>query len=352
MASEPEIAVHGGLDPEEARALGVAPESVLDLSVNLNPYGPCAPVLEAAQRAVLARYPDPSGRAACLAWARSLDVAPNRLAVGPGAADLLWTLARALVRAGDRVVIAEPTFSELRLAAAQAAAHVERFLPGPDAGHRIDLGALARAARGAQLVYLCSPNNPTGQGFAVDELEGLARALGATWLVLDQSFLSLSERARDLQRRLPDNVICVRSLTKDFALPGLRLGLLIGAPEVVQRVEQARPSWATSAPALAAIEATAAAQDFVAQSYRALRVERDRMGQLLRQAGLEVSASESVFQLVSVGAAKPFRERLLRRGVLVRDCTSFGLPAHVRVAVRSAEDTERLRRALQELGAL
>jgi histidinol-phosphate/aromatic aminotransferase/cobyric acid decarboxylase-like protein len=342
--------IHGGIDVEELERHGLVPEQVCDLSANLNPYGPCEPVLWAAQRAELTRYPDPDARRARAAWARLLDVPMSRLAVGPGAAELLWSAVRALVAPGDRVVIAEPTFSEARLACAASGGRVERRFARAEDGYRIELAELLEHARGARLVYLCSPNNPTGQTFGGDELEVFARELAPTLLVLDQSFLSLSERAQELARPLPDNVISVRSLTKDFALPGLRLGLLSARPELVRSIEAARPTWSTSAPALAAIEAAAGQLEFVAASYARLRAERQRLRERLRQLGLTALPSDSVFLLVPApGGAPQTRAGLLRQGVLVRDGSSFGLPEHVRVAVRTARESERLLGAWGEL---
>lgn len=178
----------------------------------------------------------------------------------------------------------------------------------------------------------------------------LARALPETLFVLDQSFLSMSEQAAELYRPLPHNVLSVRSLTKDFCLPGLRIGLVLGASEWTSRVEAVRPTWATSAPALAAIEASASELAFVAESYQKLRVERERMAMALKQTGLRPLASETVFQLVEVGDAASFRRQLLMRGVLVRDASSFGLPGHVRIAVRTPEATEKLVHALRGMG--
>jgi histidinol-phosphate aminotransferase len=349
MVLDTEKRIHGGLDPREARAHGVDPESVLDLSVNINPHGPCTPVLEAARSALLERYPDPTGLAARVAWSRTLNVPPDAIAVGAGAADLFWSITRAFVAAGDRVVIAEPTFSELRVAANAAGARVERVFADAETGHRIDLLSLLRRAHGARLVYLCAPNNPTGQGFELSELESFARDLGETYLVLDQSFLSLSERADDLARRLPRNVICVRSLTKDFGVPGLRIGLALASPEVVRGIEGARPTWAVSAPALAAIETAARQTAFVASSYRELRRQREQVSAVLRRTGWTTFESETVFLLVRVGQAPVVRSELLRRRVLVRDATSFGLPDCVRIAVRTQADSERLGQALQDL---
>jgi histidinol-phosphate/aromatic aminotransferase/cobyric acid decarboxylase-like protein len=145
---------------------------------------------------------------------------------------------------------------------------------------------------------------------------------------------------------LPDNVLVVRSLTKDFAMAGLRIGLLLGARDLVSKVEAHRPTWSTSAPAQAAIAEAARQSEFVATSYQKLRADRDKVGGALRAHGLRPLPSTSVYQLVHVGDGAQFRDQLLLRGVLVRDCASFGLPAYARIAARPAEDVHMLRAAL------
>lgn len=350
MACSPSERVHGGLDADELRALGLRAQDVIDFSVNLNPYGPCGPLLEALRGAPLDQYPDPRARRPREAWANLLETSVERLAVGHGAADLFWAIARALLRPGQRVLIAEPTFSEFRVAAQAAGASLEAHWAREEDGFRFDLAALAAQARGAAALYLCTPNNPTGVHLSAPLVAELARALPGTWLVLDQSFLALSEHAEEGCVRLPENVLCVRSLTKDFALPGLRIGLLIAAREVIARVEAARPTWSTSAPAQAAIEAAAREQGFVRESYARLRRDRTQLVELLCGAGyVPLAGASSVFQLLRVGEAARFRRRMLERGIALRDCTSFGLPDHVRVAVRPAPDLEALRAALAAL---
>jgi histidinol-phosphate aminotransferase len=323
--------IHGGID---------AP-GVLDLSVNLNPYGPPESILGAVCHAALTRYPDMHARVAREAWASELDTSPERIAVGHGAADLMWALARAFLAPGERAVLAEPTFSELRVAATSAGARVERVFT-EDAALRLDLDALAAAARGARLVYVCAPNNPTGEGIAAPRLAALAHALGDTLLVVDQSFLSLSDDAADLRAPLPANVIAVRSLTKDFALPGLRLGYLVAAPELVNEIERARPTWATSAPALAAIACAAREQAFVRASWQRIRADREYLCARLAALGLAPLPSATSYVLVPVGDAAELTQKLLARRVFVRDASSFGLPGHVRIAARPRADTDRL----------
>jgi histidinol-phosphate/aromatic aminotransferase/cobyric acid decarboxylase-like protein len=312
--SLPGARVHGG--SEDPR--------LIDFSVNLNPYGPCAPVLAAARAAELARYPDAHSREARAAWAEALACEPAELAVGHGAADLLWAIARAFLRPGARALIAEPTFSEFRIAAAATGAHVARL----GEGLALDLDRL----READALYLCSPNNPTGEYLEPARIRELALRLPRTAIVLDQSFLGLSAHARDARAELPANVIRVRSLTKEFACPGLRIGLCRAQPAWIARIERQRPTWATSSPALAALAASAREGEFVRKSFERMRADREAVFALFSARGYRVHPSETSYQLVEVGEAARLTAALRAQGVLVRDCSSFGLPGHVRVA--------------------
>src|SRR5436190_6237589 len=111
---------HGGVDVDELRGLGLAPADVLDFSVNVNPYGPSAAIVRAVRAAAIDRYPDPTARAARQALARACAVDVAEIIVGNGAADLLWTVARVLLRPGTTALVVEPTFSEFGEAASIA----------------------------------------------------------------------------------------------------------------------------------------------------------------------------------------------------------------------------------------
>ncbi len=339
--------VHGGIDVRELRAHGLHPESIADFSVNVNPYGPCVPVLEAVRAAALDRYPDPEARCARAAWAKVLARDPEQLAVGHGANDLFWAIARALLVAGERVVIAEPTYSEFAFAAASVGARVERVRAGAERNFRLDLLELVARARGARALYLCSPNNPTGEHLPSAAIAELAGQLPMTTIVLDHSFIGLSDHTAEARAPLPDNVVMVRSLTKEFACPGLRIGLCAAAPALIRRFEAARPTWATSSPALAALEVSAGAGEFVRASWRRLRADRAAVTELLMARGFAPLASATSYQLVPLSCeARLLRARLLTQGVLVRECASFGLPRHMRVAALPAAARVRLAAAL------
>ena len=338
--------VHGGVDARALRARGIDPSRVVDFSVNLNPYGPCPALLRAVREAPLDRYPDPHAHEAREAWAAALGRTPAQIAVGHGAASLFWAIARALLVAGDRVVIAEPTFSELRVAAAAMGA---RLVRPRSKSLRLDPALLARDAEmhGARLLYLCAPNNPTGEYLRPTQVRALAERCPRTTIVLDQSFLALSDHADDARVALPDNVLAVRSLTKEFACPGLRIGVCVGTAELIARIEAMRPTWPTSAPALAAITASAGEARFVRDSWQRMRADRDALTVALTARGLSPLPSATGYQLVPLdGEASWLQERLLEHGVLVRDCASFGLPRHVRLAALPEAAHTRLCAAL------
>jgi histidinol-phosphate/aromatic aminotransferase/cobyric acid decarboxylase-like protein len=256
---------------------------------------------------------------------------------------------------GSTALIVEPTFCELRAAALACRARVVEWRARVEDDFAFDLSAVSAAAKrsAARLVYLCTPNTPTGVAVPATEIAATARSSpDVTWIV-DQSFLSLSTRFADAAVAQPDNVLRVCSLTKDHAIPGLRVGYAIGAPALLQRMEAQRFAWCTSAPAQAAAEAAAAAADFVAESRRRLLADAAQLSAQLSALGLSPLPSSTGFMLVPVparsGHAAALKARLLaRRRVLVRDCSSFGLPGHVRIAARPAADRARLIAALQE----
>jgi histidinol-phosphate/aromatic aminotransferase/cobyric acid decarboxylase-like protein len=222
-------------------------------------------------------------------------------------------------------------------------------------GFALDLEAIARRAQDgrASIVYLCTPNTPTGATLAARDVARFAEEHAARLVVLDQSFLSLSDRASDAAVPMPPNVVRVRSLTKEHAIPGVRVGYLLARAELVAALEQQRPAWMTGAAAQAAAIAACAEQGFVDECRQRLLSDRARLMAALRARGLQPFDSSAPFCVLRVDDAAALRRRLLVRDrILVRDCASFGLPDFVRLAVRPAADSERLVSALaRELGS-
>jgi histidinol-phosphate/aromatic aminotransferase/cobyric acid decarboxylase-like protein len=200
-----------------------------------------------------------------------------------------------------------------------------------------------------KVVYLCLPNTPTGVVLPAVDVAAWAEAHPQTVVILDQSFLSLCDRFEDACVSMPPNVVRVRSLTKDHAIPGVRVGYIIATPKIVARVEEQRPAWSTSSIAQAAALVACRERRFLEESRPKLLADRTRMTSRLRGLGLCPLESSTPFFLVRVAEATELRMRLLaRHGILVRDCASFGLPGFIRLAARPEPDCERLMAALKD----
>jgi histidinol-phosphate/aromatic aminotransferase/cobyric acid decarboxylase-like protein len=317
---------------------------MIDFAQALNPYGPHPDVLAAARAAALDRAPEKTSVEARHALAELAGSDPDGIVVGNGASDLLWTCARALVPSGAWLRIAEPTRGEFRAAALACNARVLDWRADARNGFAIQLEALASTR--ADVLHLANPNSPTGASVPLAEVARMAARVPKTRIILDESFLSLSERADESRTPMPDNVVRIRSLTHDHALPGLRLGYLVCAPPLARVILAARSAGAVSAPVQAAAIAAASHADFVADSRRRLFADRDRLMAELRARGLAPLASSTHFFLLPVEQANAATARLAAAGVLVRDCTAFGLPQHIRIAARPEADCAKLLEAL------
>jgi histidinol-phosphate/aromatic aminotransferase/cobyric acid decarboxylase-like protein len=281
----PPAGPHGGDGPAVAAALGRDPGEILDLSVSLNPDAPDVVAMAARRLESLRHYPNRG--AATEAMAAALGTNPDRVLLTNGGAEAI-----ALV-VGDlgRAAVAEPEFSLY-------ARHLDEVLDPAPGVPRIR----------------SDPHNPTGR------LAGPGEE-AAVW---DEAFYPLATG-----RWTAGRATVVGSLTKVFACPGLRLGYVCGDPELIARLGARQPRWAVNGLACTLLPDLLQAADLPAWAAAGAR----------RRAALTaalpgVLPSDANFVLVEApGGAAATRARLARRGVLVRDCTSFGLPGHVRVAV-------------------
>ena len=337
---------HGGPDFAELAALGIRPEALLDFSVNKNPLGASPRALRALGLVEPSAYPD----ARCLRLRAGLaaahDVHPDEVLVGNGSVELIWLLGQVYLAPGDDVVIVGPTFGEYEAAAGRAGATIARIDAAEATGFRPDVREIAEAIRriGPRLVFLCNPNNPTGQVLEPDEIRMLLDALGRGLLVVDEAYVELADGVESVVPlgRSDPRLVVLRSLTKSHGLAGLRLGYLVGAAGVVEAVAGAQPPWSVNAFAQAAGVAALGDDEHVAEGRRLARRARAMLVDGLERLGLPCVPSRASYWLVKVGDGRLVRDELLRRGILVRDARSFGLPAYIRVAVRPIDDCERL----------
>lgn len=343
--------VHGGLHHRELSDFSLDASAILDFSVNINPYGPAERVLQAAHNTDLRHYGDPTGAVTRDALAGKLGVDSATIALGNGAAELMWSLARVLASTSRPALIVAPTFSEYTSALRSYGSIVESLFTEEVSEFAVDLRALEARVRSCNpaSVYICTPNNPTGAATPIDALKRTAEKFPETVFVVDQAFLSLSPDYDELREAGTANMVLLRSLTKDHAIPGLRVGYLVAPASLVRRLEATRPPWTVSTPAQAALLASFEEETFVAESRARMTADKDYLETSLRSLGLSPLASRAPFLIARVNDAGALRERLLRfHNVLIRDCHSFGLPEFMRLAARPKADVDTLASALRK----
>ncbi len=342
------VVVHGGIDYSELQALDLEPAQVLDFSSNINPFGPPPAVLRALAALDPAPYPDRACLGLRSALAERHGCSPDSLLVGNGSAELIHLIARALLRPGDRTLVVDPTFGEYAHASRLAGATVVGVWANAGDGFEIDLTSLLDAIEQhrPRLVWLCAPNNPTGVTVDRVDLRTLADTVGEVggYLVLDRAYAAMERGAMrtGAAHVVSKQVLVLHSLTKAYALAGLRLGCLLGDPELLARVAAYQPAWSVNSAALLAGQVALRDPSFLADTLPRLWACSDALRAGLAALGLSVLPSSLPFFLVRTGDGARVRGALLRGGCLVRDCASFGLPAYVRIAPRAPADNQRL----------
>jgi histidinol-phosphate aminotransferase len=343
-------AIHGGPEGVE----DALPPVRLDFSVSTNAFGPAPAVLKAIRAARVDEYPDPASRGPRRAASRRWERPMEEIAFGAGAAELIQAACFAFLRPGDTVLVPTPTFGEYARAASLCGARVLQGIATPPA-FAMDAAALAAAVvkHRPRMAFVCAPNTPTGQPLSRDEVRAVADACATadTLLVLDESFDGFAREPLGTPA-LPGHpaVLHLRSITKDHALAGIRAGFALGPAAAIAAVERVRVPWSASSVAQAAAVAalTPEAEAHVAETVARLRFERELLEGALTRLRFPIVRTATHFLLAAVGDAARLAGALRREhGVRVRDCASFGLPGHVRIAARTPAENNELVRALE-----
>ncbi|MBB3189789.1 threonine-phosphate decarboxylase CobD [Halomonas cerina] len=349
---------HGGrVAPLLARFDLSADHPVTDFSANLNPLGPPTWLTDwlagAGER--LTRYPDPDDDRARRAIADHEGLAPEQVLLTNGGIEAIY-LAAAL-HAGGQALVIEPTFSEYALACRHHGLDVATLALRGEA-FALEVEAAERALARVDVAFLCRPNNPTGTLVArVDIARLLARSRETgTTLVVDEAFVDFTEGDERLNALLAEapNLLLLRSLTKWFDVPGLRLGYLLGAPATVRRLAVRQMPWSVNALAQALVAPLLADHDYLARTRAWLATVRPAVPEAARSLGFTVPATQANFFLLrggrNVAEAETLFAFLLHRGLLARHTHGFpGLDgAWLRLALREGHDNARLLEALAE----
>lgn len=332
-----------------ARELGLDPETIIKLASNENPFGPSPKAVAAAKHALEhgELYPD----GGCFELRQKLagvrGLAPDQLVVGNGSNEIIELLGHAFIGPGDEVVMGAPAFVVYKLVTLLFGA---KAVEVPLRDWRHDVAAIAQAVTPrTKLVYVCTPNNPTGGANTEAELLAFARALPPHVIaVFDEAYAEFLERAPDLRPLIAEgrNVVCLRTFSKIYGLASLRIGYGYGSAELCALLNRVRQPFNVNAIAQAAALAALEDREFAEKTARENRAGLAQLEAGCRGLGLEFVPSVANFMLVKVGDGGKVFEALQRRGVIVRPVKSYGLPEWIRVTVGTSDQNARLLREL------
>ena len=357
---------HGGNRSASSQRTGIPEEKLIDFSASISPRGVPGPVLRIMKKHVrdLPHYPEPFSEQLSRAIETRYKLERGSVICGNGSTELIYLIPRAL-KPGN-VLLPAPTFSEYERACRTAGSsrivhHVleakNDFALSPDAyipamaGVRKKGRGHAVQSQARDMAFLCNPNNPTGQVLAKREVMRIAAAARRLkcYLVVDEAFADFcpENSVIDEVRNNPF-LIVLRSLTKFYAIPGLRLGYCVAPLSIVSTIGRYKEPWTVNTLAQHAGVAALGAVSYQQATRKTIQREKLFIEKGLARAGIEFIPSAANYYLVRSGNARKTAACLEKKGILVRDCSNFtGMDAaYIRIAVRSRKENRVLMKEL------
>jgi len=371
LPTEPASYAWEATDEGVAERYGVPVERIVRFDVNTSPTPPAlVERLLAAGRfeTTLSEYPPSDYRRLIEAAAARYGVGRDEVLVGAGADEILDLIAKAFLPAGSAAVVPTPTYAMYRIDTEQRPARVvaiDRL--GKEAGRALDVAAI-RAAVAADpaiaVVWLCDPNNPTGQPEPDGAIETLLTDLAADAdardaeppvVVIDEAYAEFVGRSHVARRASYPRLIVIRTASKAYALAGLRVGFALARPELIARMNPYRPPGSVSTVSVTIVTEALLDPTVLEANLERVATERERLRRALVDAGWDVGPSVTNFVLVDFGSverAADAAEGLLRRGLVPRTfAAGHPLADHLRLTVRAEDENDRLIAAAIEIEA-
>jgi histidinol-phosphate aminotransferase len=328
-----------GTDPRDVSELcGIPPEKVIILSRNENSCPPSPTVLQALESCEISRYPDAAKFVEGLSHYTGF--AEENIVIGAGMDEVITTVARLFLGPGDRALIPVPTYTFYEVAVKMCGADpltLER-----SEGFAIDF----EIPKGLKLIFLCSPNNPTGNTIPEKTVRAIAESTEGI-VFLDEAYAEFAGRSLIKLVDEYQNLIVGRTFSKAFGLAGLRLGYAVAPLWMAEQYRRIAPLFSISAPSLAAGVAALGDTEHMSKSVKRIVSERERMRRRLPGA----CPSEGNFLFLHTrNRSGLVTERLLQKGIIIRDCSSFkGAGDHcIRVTVGTRAENDRFLEAFVE----
>ncbi|MHC3439055.1 histidinol-phosphate transaminase [Natrialbaceae archaeon A-gly3] len=351
------VAYEAGRGIEEvARELDREPEEFVKLASNENPHGPSPAATVAIRETASSASSYPKAAHADLtdALADRWDVESEQVWLGNGGDGAIDYLHRATLEPGDTVLVPSPGFAYYGMSSRFHHGEVREYALSKDADFEQTAEAVLENYDGDRLVWITSPHNPSGSTMAIEEIERVAEETDEeTLVVVDEAYgefadresaLALTQGREDVSAR--DDVAVLRTFSKAYGLAGIRLGYAVVPEEWAEAYTRVNTPFAASELACRAGLAALEDDEHVARTVETACDAREYMRENVET---HVWPSEGNFVLADVGSASAVTEEMQERGVIVRDCTSFGLPGCIRITCGTEEETEHAVETLNEV---
>jgi len=348
---------HGGNVDEICRLSGVNPDTMVDFSSNVSPFVPEKLIrgLIRASINTIGRYPDRENLELRRVIAKRLGVPIECTVVGNGAADLIYRAVFTL--RPQKGLIVAPTFSEYAKALHYAGAKVDFFTTDLRNKFQVSLDELIRQIKEHDTVFLCNPNNPTGQTVGKIELRAMIQEFSRKkiTLLLDESFIDwCEENSMYSEAASNGRILVIRSMTKFYGLAGLRLGYAVADKRTTRRISACGQPWPVNGIAQTVGAGLLRNREIMLESREQLIKERDYLyRRLCRNMKLQPYPTQANFIFIRIKglSSTELTHALMKKGIWVRDCSNFrGLDRQwIRIAVRKRKENMRLIKTLEKV---
>lgn len=343
---------HGGNPANDLNRLNLQDKPVLDFSVNLNPFG-IPPIIKerwAELLETIENYPSVDGDGIAYYYQEKFSLPPRNILAGNGSTEMIYLVPRVLNF--KNVLIITPSYHDYERASVMAGAKVKRFplLPN-NKFSSIDMDELVKSLKNADALWLGRPNNPTGSLLPKDVILNLADRFPDKWFIIDEAFIQFVDKWEEesfVGGKMKPNIIVIHSLTKFYALAGLRMGGVIGNEELISRLRDAKEPWSVNGVADRVAHLLLECNDYEQESRFEVSRERERVFNTLEELK-EINPFTSNTDFILCQWAKTrnlddLTQHLLANGAYVRDCRNFpGLEDNFfRIGLRMAGENDQL----------
>lgn len=321
-------AVHGG----RGRYINKKGCELLDFSASINPHPPSLDL--SIPHDAVSQYPDDEYQVLKETIADYHHCSPENITVGNGSVEVIRTLCHTLLAPGKSAYIQKHTFAEYALSVNLTGAQVK------SSEEEVDL------------IFLCNPDNPSGVLLTKEQvLKRIPDQNGRSQLLcVDEAFIDLADPHESVAGLIEPGLFVLRSLTKSFAVPGIRFGYGIGTPDLISAMEVMRPPWTVNALAESVVLQAFSKYQDLAYSRKMIADERSRLISAIEGHGWRCIKGAANYLLIDTGSnASEITAKFESYNIIVRDCTSFDLPTHIRIAIRTAEENNRLLQTLESI---